>query len=67
MLDPEARVTAKDGLFHPYLSEYHDPENEPESPPYDDSFESLELAVSEWKSKTHTHAHTEILITRIYV
>lgn len=66
MLDPEARLTAKDGLSHSYLSEFHDPENEPESPPYDDSFESLELAVSEWKSKdtytvharSHMHAQT---------
>lgn len=52
ILDPEVRLTAKDGLSHPYLSEFHDPENEPESSPYDDSFESLELAVSEWKSET---------------
>lgn len=51
MLDPEVRLTAKDGLSHPYLSEFHDPENEPESPPYDDSFESLELAINEWKSE----------------
>uniref|UniRef100_A0A8C9RRT7 mitogen-activated protein kinase n=1 Tax=Scleropages formosus TaxID=113540 RepID=A0A8C9RRT7_SCLFO len=41
LLDPEKRVTAKEGLSHPYLSEFHDPESEPESPPYDDSFEIL--------------------------
>lgn len=56
-MDPEVRLTAKDGLSHPYLSEFHDPENEPISPPYDDSFESLELAVSEWKSETY-NLHT---------
>ncbi|XP_051948033.1 STKc_p38 domain-containing protein [Xyrauchen texanus] len=50
VLDPEVRITAKDGLSHPYLSEFHDPKNEPVSPLYDDSFESLELAISEWKS-----------------
>lgn len=60
MLDPEVRLTAKDGLTHPYLSDFHDPENEPESPSYDDSFESLELAVSEWKSENkHTHAYID--------
>lgn len=61
VLDPEVRLTAKDGLSHPYLSEFHEPENEPISPPYDDSFESLELAVSEWKSEIN-NIHTYILV-----
>lgn len=51
LLDPERRLTAKQGLSHPYLAEYHDPECEPDSDPYDDSFESLELAVGECKSE----------------
>lgn len=51
LLDPETRLTAKQGLSHPFLAEYHDPESEPDSEPYDDSFESMELAVGEWKSK----------------
>lgn len=51
LLDPEARLTAKQGLSHPYLAEYHDPDCEPDAEPYDDSFESLELAIGEWKSK----------------
>jgi len=51
LLDPEMRLTAKQGLSHPFLAEYHDPECETDSEPYDDSFESLELAISEWKSK----------------
>lgn len=51
LLDPETRLTAKQGLSHPLLAEYHDPESEPESERYDDSFESLELATGEWKSK----------------
>ncbi|KAG7269533.1 hypothetical protein CRUP_025257 [Coryphaenoides rupestris] len=50
LLDPETRLTAAQGLAHPYLSEYHDPENEPDSRAYDDSFESLELDIGEWKS-----------------
>ncbi|KAI7793910.1 STKc_p38 domain-containing protein [Triplophysa rosa] len=58
VLDPEVRLTAKDALSHRYLSEFHDPENEPISPPYDDSFESLELAVSEWKSLIHMEIMT---------
>lgn len=51
LLDPETRLTAKQGLSHAFLAEYHDPESEPDSGRYDDSFESLELAVGEWKSE----------------
>lgn len=58
LLDPERRLTADQGLSHPFLSEYHDPETEPASQPYDDSFESLELAVGEWKSLIHMEIMT---------
>ncbi|XP_044066279.1 STKc_p38 domain-containing protein isoform X1 [Siniperca chuatsi] len=58
LLDPETRLTAKQGLSHPFLAEYHDPECEPDSEPYDDSFESLELAVGEWKSLIHIEIMT---------
>ncbi|TNN46790.1 Mitogen-activated protein kinase 12 [Liparis tanakae] len=58
LLDPETRLTVKQGLSHPYLAEYHDPESEPDSGPYDDSFESLELAVGEWKSLIHMEIMT---------
>ncbi|XP_010792589.1 mitogen-activated protein kinase 14A [Notothenia coriiceps] len=58
ILDPETRLTAKQGLGHPFLAEYHEPESEPDSDPYDDSFESLELAVGEWKSLIHMEIMT---------
>uniref|UniRef100_A0A3B4TH82 mitogen-activated protein kinase n=1 Tax=Seriola dumerili TaxID=41447 RepID=A0A3B4TH82_SERDU len=58
LLDPETRLTAKQGLSHPFLAEYHDPECEPDSETYDDSFESLELAVGEWKSLIHMEIMT---------
>ncbi|XP_006785791.1 STKc_p38 domain-containing protein [Neolamprologus brichardi] len=58
LLDPEARLTAKQGLSHPYVAEYHDPDCEPDSEPYDDSFESLELAIGEWKSLIHMEIMT---------
>lgn len=58
LLDPDMRLTAKQGLSHPFLAEYHDPECEPDSDPYDDSFESLELAVGEWKSLIHMEIMT---------
>uniref|UniRef100_A0A674E2I7 mitogen-activated protein kinase n=1 Tax=Salmo trutta TaxID=8032 RepID=A0A674E2I7_SALTR len=53
LLDPQTRMTAQEGLSHPYLAEFHDPESEPDSPTYDDSFESLELDVGEWSSLIH--------------
>ncbi|KAI1897042.1 hypothetical protein AGOR_G00079040 [Albula goreensis] len=58
VLDPEERMTAKQGLSHLYLAEFHDPEAEPDSQSYDDSFESLELAVGEWKSLIHMEIMT---------
>ncbi|XP_041860935.1 STKc_p38 domain-containing protein [Melanotaenia boesemani] len=58
LLDPEMRLTAKQGLSHPFLAEYHDPESETDSEPYDDSFESLELAIGEWKSLIHMEIMT---------
>ncbi|XP_014838522.1 PREDICTED: mitogen-activated protein kinase 14A-like [Poecilia mexicana] len=58
LLDPEKRLTANQGLAHPFLSEYHDPDSEPDSKPYDDSFESLELDVGEWKSLIHMEIMT---------
>ncbi|XP_036961409.1 STKc_p38 domain-containing protein isoform X2 [Acanthopagrus latus] len=58
LLDPETRLTAKQGLSHPFLAEFADPECEPDSEAYDDSFESLELAVGEWKSLIHMEIMT---------
>ncbi|CAL8363845.1 unnamed protein product [Lota lota] len=58
LLDPEMRLTATQGLSHPFLSEYHDPESEPGAQAYDDSFESLELDIGEWKSLIHMEIMT---------
>ncbi|XP_072328913.1 mitogen-activated protein kinase 14B isoform X2 [Scyliorhinus torazame] len=57
-LDPDERITACDALAHPYLSEYHDPDNEPVAEPYDDSFENLDLKIEEWKSLLHMEITT---------
>ncbi|RZF45630.1 hypothetical protein LSTR_LSTR010581 [Laodelphax striatellus] len=48
-LDSERRITAEKALAHPYLAQYADPTDEPTSPPYDQSFEDMELPVEEWK------------------
>ena len=50
-LDNESRVTAVQALAHPYLAQYADPSDEPESEPYDQSFEDDELPTSKWKGK----------------
>ncbi|XP_007888446.1 STKc_p38 domain-containing protein isoform X1 [Callorhinchus milii] len=57
-LDPDKRVTASDALAHVYLSEHHDPDSEPVAEPYDDSFESLNLNVEDWKSLLHLEITT---------
>ncbi|KAK6474065.1 mitogen-activated protein kinase 12-like, partial [Huso huso] len=58
VLDPDRRLTAREGLSHRYLEEYHDPESEPDSMLYDDSFENLELPVEEWRSLIHMEIMT---------
>ncbi|XP_014243512.1 mitogen-activated protein kinase 14A-like isoform X2 [Cimex lectularius] len=48
-LDPEKRIKAEQALAHPYLKHYADPTDEPTSPPYDESFEDMDLPVENWK------------------
>ena len=42
-LDADRRITAEQALAHPYLSVYSDPQDEPNSTPYDQTFEDLDL------------------------
>jgi len=48
-LDADNRITAEQALGHKYLEKYADPNDEPISLPYDQSFEDMELAVEKWK------------------
>lgn len=50
-LDADKRMTAEKALAHPYLVQYADPTDEPNSLPYDQSFEDMELNVEKWKGK----------------
>ena len=52
-LDADRRITAEQALAHPYLSVYSDPQDEPSSTPYDQTFEDLDLSVEQWKGKNH--------------
>ncbi|XP_059843413.1 mitogen-activated protein kinase 11 [Hemitrygon akajei] len=49
ILDTDKRITATDALTHPYFAQYHDPEDEPEAEPYDESIENKEKTIEEWK------------------
>ncbi|XP_053572617.1 mitogen-activated protein kinase 12 [Bombina bombina] len=53
VLDAEKRITATEALAHPYFEQFHDPEDETEADPYDDSFDNLELPLDEWKRLTY--------------
>uniref|UniRef100_A0A4W3GI32 mitogen-activated protein kinase n=1 Tax=Callorhinchus milii TaxID=7868 RepID=A0A4W3GI32_CALMI len=53
VLDTDKRITAAEALAHSYFSQYHDPDDEPEADPYDQSFESRELEIEEWKRLTY--------------
>ena len=50
-LDSERRITAVQALSHPYLAQYADPSDEPDSEPYDQSFEDMELPTEKWKGE----------------
>ncbi|XP_067247763.1 mitogen-activated protein kinase 11 isoform X2 [Chanodichthys erythropterus] len=49
VLDCDGRISASEALCHPYFSQYHDPEDEPEAPPYDQTHESKDRTLEEWK------------------
>ncbi|CAI9609710.1 unnamed protein product [Staurois parvus] len=49
ILDSDKRITASEALAHPYFEQYHDPEDEPEAEPYDESTENKERTIDEWK------------------
>ncbi|TWW64472.1 Mitogen-activated protein kinase 11, partial [Takifugu flavidus] len=51
ILDCDGRISASEALAHPYFSQYHDPDDEPEAPPYDQSLESKDRTLEEWKGK----------------
>uniref|UniRef100_A0A2P2I1S0 mitogen-activated protein kinase n=1 Tax=Hirondellea gigas TaxID=1518452 RepID=A0A2P2I1S0_9CRUS len=48
-IDSEGRITATGALAHPYLAQYADASDEPESQAYDQSFEDMELPTDRWK------------------
>lgn len=54
--DPAKRITVEEALAHPYLSAYHDEDDEPShSYPFDFSFEVLE-SMEDMRSMYHLNA-----------
>jgi len=56
--NPSKRITVEEALQHPYLESYHDPEDEPISPPIPDSFFDFDrhkdqLSTSDLKGISH--------------
>lgn len=51
VLDCDGRISASEALSHPYFSQYHDPDDEPEAPPYDQTLESKDRTLEEWKGR----------------
>lgn len=54
-LDADKRITAEQALAHSYLEKYADPNDEPTSPLYDQSFEDMDLPVEKWKGKINDY------------
>ncbi|XP_060044853.1 mitogen-activated protein kinase 11 isoform X2 [Erinaceus europaeus] len=57
VLDSDQRVSAAEALAHAYFSQYHDPDDEPEAEPYDESVEAKERTVEEWKGYQDPAVH----------
>uniref|UniRef100_A0A671YPU0 mitogen-activated protein kinase n=1 Tax=Sparus aurata TaxID=8175 RepID=A0A671YPU0_SPAAU len=51
VLDCDGRISASEALSHAYFSQYHDPDDEPEAPPYDQTLESKDRTLEEWKGE----------------
>lgn len=51
VLDCDGRISASEALSHPYFSQYHDPDDEPEAPLYDQTLESKDRTLEEWKGR----------------
>lgn len=53
-LDPDHRITAEEALAHPYMENFHEPEDEPVAEQkIDMSFDDAELSAEEWKKKMY--------------
>ncbi|RUS75800.1 hypothetical protein EGW08_016427, partial [Elysia chlorotica] len=48
-LDPDSRITIDGALQHPYIVQYHDPEDEPTAAHFDSSFEGQNLNMDGWR------------------
>ena len=50
--DPHVRVSASEALSHPYLSGYHDPDDEPDADfLFDWSLIDVQRSVQDWKAR----------------
>lgn len=50
VFDPRSRITASEALLHPYLLDYHEPDDEPVAKePFDWSFNGADLPADTWK------------------
>lgn len=58
-LDPTERITCEEALEHPYLATFHDIEDEPEGPKFDDDFEKHEYLIPEWKGTKDKLSETQ--------
>jgi p38 MAP kinase len=50
-LDADTRITAEQALAHSYLEKYADPNDEPTSAVYDQSFETNDFSLEVWKER----------------
>lgn len=68
VLDCDRRISATEALSHPYFSQYHDPEDEPEATLYDQTLESKDRTLEEWKGqrKGNVILHIEYVWSKLW-
>lgn len=65
VLDTDKRITAAEALADPYFAQYHDPDDEPEADPFDQSFESRELDIEEWKRESAEEKNDDLFMCKM--
>jgi p38 MAP kinase len=62
VFDPDRRISAEQGLMHPWMAPYHDPTDEPvATEQFDWSFNDADLPLDTWKIMMYVHHCSDVV------
>ena len=62
VFDPDRRISAEQGLKHPWMGPYHDPTDEPvATEQFDWSFNDADLPLDTWKIMMYVHHCSDVV------